>query len=102
MDLATFTRLVKDMRTKQKAYFRDRLNLNASKEAERRVDAAIQNMENAEQPSIFLSREERIADSLMTNGLGEVADRLVLVDAKGKELGGLCRCAIVDRIRSEP
>ena len=40
-----------------------------------------------------------VAD-LFTNGLGEEAERLVLVDARNRDLGGWCRTAVTDRIRA--
>lgn len=41
---------------------------------------------------------ERIARDLFTNGQGEHAERLVLIDANGRDLGGWCEQAVVDRI----
>jgi hypothetical protein len=40
----------------------------------------------------------RIVDSLFVNGQGDVAERLVLTSKHGRDLGGWCRGAIVDRI----
>lgn len=41
---------------------------------------------------------ENITDSLMTNGSKEKAARLQLRDANERDLGGLCRVAVVDQI----
>lgn len=40
----------------------------------------------------------RIAATLFTNGIGQKAVRLVLVDANGKDLGGWCENAVADQI----
>lgn len=43
---------------------------------------------------------EKIADRLFTNGVDEVADRLVL-ELRGKQdLGGWCRGAVIDQINA--
>lgn len=49
-------------------------------------------------PTILLTAEqiEAILDYLFTNGMGQKADRLVLVDANGRDLGGWCRGAVRD------
>jgi hypothetical protein len=39
-----------------------------------------------------------IADYLFVNGQGQEADRLVLTTKEGKDLGGWCKRAVVDRI----
>jgi hypothetical protein len=41
---------------------------------------------------------ETIADELFVNGFGEQADRLVLLDDAGRNLGGWSKTAVVDRI----
>ena len=43
-------------------------------------------------------RIERVVDELFVNGSGARAERQVLVDASGRDLGGWCRGAIVDRV----
>jgi len=40
----------------------------------------------------------QIAEDLFVNGMGEVADRLVLTSKEGRDLGGWGRLAVVDRI----
>ena len=40
----------------------------------------------------------KIVDDLFVNGQGKQASRLVLVTAEGRDLGGWCRQAAVDRI----
>lgn len=42
---------------------------------------------------------EAAVDSLFVNGGGQKAERLVLTDKNGRDLGGWCRQAIVDRLR---
>lgn len=47
---------------------------------------------------------ERIADALMRNAFGDVAERLILELPDGRDGGGRCRAAIVqevDRILKE-
>lgn len=41
---------------------------------------------------------ERIADLLFFNGVGEEADRLVLMTLEGRNLGGWCRQAVIDQV----
>ena len=42
-----------------------------------------------------------IVDGLFTNGSGQKADRLVLtVDGSSRDLGGLCRAAVVNRLEA--
>jgi len=41
---------------------------------------------------------EALADHLFTNGMGQLADRLVLYDVDDNNLGGWCRSAVVDAI----
>lgn len=40
-----------------------------------------------------------IIDELFVNGIGEEADRLVLTSKDGRDLGGLCKDAVIDRVR---
>ena len=41
---------------------------------------------------------EKVADELFHNGSGEEADRLVLWDKNGRNLGGWCWGAVRDRV----
>lgn len=46
----------------------------------------------------LLSIAESITNQLFTNGLGNEAQRLVLMSKHGKDLGGWCRKAVMDRV----
>ena len=41
-----------------------------------------------------------LINALFTNGIGEKAERLVLVDRAGRNLGGWSRAAIVQQLRT--
>lgn len=43
---------------------------------------------------------DALVASLFVNGGGQIAERLVLTDATGRDLGGWCRGAIRDRIEA--
>lgn len=55
MDFPTFIRLVRAMRQAQKNYLRDRTpqSLAVSKDAERRVDAALDELSEQTKPALF-------------------------------------------------
>lgn len=51
-----------------------------------------------ERPTPPRQLAEQIADELFVNGFGERAERLVLLDDAGRNLGGWSKTAVVDRI----
>lgn len=55
-------------------------------------------------PTILLTPEQidAILDCLFTNGAGQRASRLVLVDEDNKDLGGWCREAVRSAITQSP
>ena len=44
---------------------------------------------------------EKITEQLFTDSMGELVDRLVLTDDKGKDLGGLCYDVVRERIERQ-
>ena len=59
------------------------------------ADALIHELNKPLNPDVLV---QRITDALMTNGLGDKAHRLVMVDEQNHDLGGLIRGAVIDTI----